>query len=198
MIEPPTLIVMAKAPRVGVGKTRLAADVGRAEAWRINRALQRRTLRVACSGRWRTILCVAPDKATSLALPGVWSSKVRRVPQGRGDLGARLARALVRHRYVAVIGTDCPGISRAQIVRAFVALKRAPFALGPAHDGGFWLLAARRGREAARAMANVRWSSEHAAADVIAKLGAGNVALLETLHDIDTYEDMRAYREAIR
>jgi uncharacterized protein len=198
MIERPTLIVMAKAPRVGVGKTRLGVDLGRAEAWRINRALQAHTLRaVAHDRRWRTILCVTPDSAVRARIR-VWPETVARVAQGRGDLGERLARALARRRHVAVIGTDCPGMSRSLIARAFAALKRAPFALGPAEDGGFWLLAARSGSRAAQAMAGVRWSSPHAAGDVVRNIPAGHVALLPLLRDIDTAADLRAYRSAKR
>jgi uncharacterized protein len=194
MIEPQTLIVMAKAPRVGVGKSRLAAEIGKTQAWRINRALQAHTLRVACDRRWRTLLCVTPDQAVAQAI-GVWPRTIARLPQGGGDLGARLARALAGRRNVVVIGTDCPGLTRALIARAFAALKRAPYALGPAHDGGFWLLAARSGDAAARAMAGVRWSSKHAAADVLRNLG-GKVALLPTLRDIDVAADLALQRSA--
>lgn len=196
MIEP-TLIVMAKAPRIGVGKTRLAAELGRTEAWRINRALQAHTMWVAHDGRWRTLLCVTPDNAVRERF-AVWPCGLPRVAQGSGDLGARLARPLARRRRVAIIGTDCPDLARAHIDTAFAALKRKPFVLGPAHDGGFWLLAARSGRAAARAMVGVRWSSAHAAADVLRNLGQANVALLPMLRDIDVAADWSAYRSAKR
>jgi rSAM/selenodomain-associated transferase 1 len=201
MTNRPTLIVMAKAPRVGFGKSRLAAEIGAAEAWRINRALQTRTLREARDPRWRTLLCVTPDSAVALSLPGVWprdEAGVVRVPQGRGDLGARMARALKGRRRVAMIGVDCPALTGMHVARAFAALKRAPFALGPASDGGFWLIAARDGSEAARAMEGVRWSTRHAARDVVVRLGARNVAMLETLADVDTAADLRAQRSAMR
>lgn len=181
---------MAKAPRVGVGKSRLAAELGRVEAWRINRALHAHTLAMAKDRRWRTLLCVAPDPVIALALPGVWPLDMPRLAQGRGDLGERLARGLEPHRNVAVIGADCPALTRAHIASAFAALKRAPFALGPARDGGFWLLAARSGAQAARAMGQVRWSSPHAASDVVRNLGAGNVARLAMLHDVDVAADL--------
>ncbi len=191
MIERPTLIVMAKAPRVGVGKQRLARDIGRTEAWRINRALHGVTLRAACDPRWRTLLCVTPDRAAGERF-SVWPRGVARIAQGGGDLGARLARALAAHRGVAIIGTDCPRLSRAHIAATFAALMRAPFALGPTPDGGFWVLAARDGRAAARAMAGVRWSSAQAADDVLHNLAPARVAMLETLGDVDVAADLRA------
>ncbi len=194
MTSRPTLLVMAKAPRVGVGKSRLAADVGRVEAWRINRALHALTLRVACDPRWRTLLCVTPDAAILLDLPGVWPRGLPRCAQGAGDLGARLARALTPLRKVAVIGTDCPLLTRAHIAAGFTALKRSPFVLGPARDGGFWLLGARSGAAAARAMGDVRWSTQHAAADVVRNLGAGAVTRLAQLQDVDVAADLRRER----
>jgi len=199
MIREPTLLVMAKAPRMGQGKSRLARDVGRVEALRINRLLHARTARAALDARWRTIHCIAPDRDVDLVLPGGWSLPYNPpLRQGQGDLGARLARALAPHCSVAVVGTDCPSMTRVHVAAAFRALWRKPFALGPAHDGGFWILAARDGAAAARAMHRVRWSSEHAAADVMVALDARNVALLTTLHDVDTLDDWRAYRSAMR
>ncbi|MBL8551864.1 MAG: glycosyltransferase [Hyphomonadaceae bacterium] len=184
-----TLIVMARAPRIGAGKQRLAKEIGRVQAWRINRTLQRRTLKVARDPCWRTLLCITPDGARS----SVWARDIPRIDQGGGDLGERLARALAPHRRVAVIGTDAPGITRALLRQAFRALGRHRFAIGPARDGGFWILAARDGREAAQAMAGVRWSSQHALADVLANLPA-SPAMLAMLRDVDTLADWRALR----
>jgi glycosyltransferase A (GT-A) superfamily protein (DUF2064 family) len=118
-----------------------------------------------------------------------------RLPQGRGDLGARMARALEGRRRVVMVGVDCPALTRKHIAGAFAALKRTPFALGPARDGGFWLIAARDGSAAARALRGVRWSTRHAAKDVLANLGVRNVAMLETLDDLDTLADLRRWRQ---
>ena len=190
----PTLVVMAKAPLLGSGKTRLAAEIGRVEAWRVNRRLQAKTMHAVSDPRWSTVLCVTPPRALHLRLPHVWPTTIRREVQADGDLGARLAQALQERRWVAVIGTDVLGIRRAYVASAFAALKRAPFAIGPAADGGFWLLAARSGREAAKAMDCVRWSTPHAAADVIRNIGAP-VLRLATLRDVDTAADLSAWSE---
>ncbi|MDX2234627.1 MAG: TIGR04282 family arsenosugar biosynthesis glycosyltransferase [Hyphomonadaceae bacterium] len=189
-----TLIVMAKTPRVGQGKSRLARAAGMATAWRVNRALNARTLRVARDPRWRTVIAVSPDRDVRVRLPGVWPPDVDRRPQGRGDLGVRLARALCAARgAVAVIGTDCPEITRADIAAAFGLLRRAPVVVGPAADGGFWILAAREGRAVARAFHGVRWSSAHTLSDLEARLHR-RPARLRVRADIDTLEDWRAWR----
>lgn len=190
MIEP-TLIVMARTPRIGHGKSRLARETGRVETLRINRAMHAHTLRVAIDARWRTVLAVTPDRDVAAALPGVWPRSVARIGQGGGDLGARMARVMCRTRGpVAIVGTDCPAMTRADIAAAFAALRRAPAAIGPAEDGGFWTLAARRARDVVHAFAGVRWSTAHAMADVLENLGT-HAATLRTLRDVDTLADWR-------
>ena len=193
MTRRPVLVVMAKAPRLGGGKSRLAREIGAVEAWRVNRWLHRRTLQAASDIRWRTVLAVAPHAALSVQIPGVWPAGVARVSQGRGDLGARLRRAVrCLSGPVAVIGSDCPETTSRDIAAAFRALAQAPAAIGLSPDGGFWIAAARRGSVLAQAFEGVRWSSVHAGADVRARLPAHVV--LRTLQDVDTLADLRAVR----
>jgi hypothetical protein len=193
-----TLIVMARAPAYGVGKTRLAAGIGRAAALRANRAMQAHTLRTVCDPRWRVRLAVAPDMALATRLPRVWPPRIVRVAQGGGDLGARLARALRAVKGpVAVIGTDCPQLRARDVAIAFQALGRARVAIGPAEDGGFWILAARRAYDVLPALAGVRWSSAHALADLAAGVKTP-VERLRTLRDVDEAADWRALRAFLR
>jgi hypothetical protein len=190
----PTLIVMARFPKLAHGKSRLAAEIGKVEALRINRLLHARAMRTARDPRWRTLLAVTPDRDVGCALPGVWPADVRRIAQGRGDLGARMTRAMAGNTGpVALIGTDCPAMTRADIAAAFAALRREPAAIGPARDGGFWIVAARRARDIAAAFAGVRWSTAHAMADVLAQLRVP-VLVLRTLGDVDTLDDWRRRR----
>ena len=79
-----------------------------------------------------------------------------------------------------------PGRSDARA--AFRALGSAHAAFGPAADGGYWLVAMSP-RRPAHPFAAVRWSTEHALADTLANFGGRRVALLRTLHDVDTAAD---------
>ena len=179
-----TLIVFVRVPAVGRGKSRLAKDIGRVEAWRLSRAMTARTVRTLADPRWRLMVRVTPDGA----LPGA-------EPQGRGDLGARLERAIHAHARgpVAVVGTDAPDLTPARVARAFTAARRSGAAIGPAGDGGYWLLALSARRARAVSLHGVRWSTPHACEDTVKALG-GKVARLETLIDVDDLASLRAWR----
>ena len=176
----PTLIVFARSPAIGVGKTRLAKDVGAVEAWRLYRAMSTRLLWKLRDPRWRVVLRLEGGR-----LDADWP-KLPIETQGRGDLGQRLTRGLYRRGPVAVIGTDAPGVTRGHIAAAF----RAGNAIGPADDGGFWLLALRDGRRAR--FDGVRWSSRHTLGDTLKVLGP--LTRLETLVDIDDLQSLRSSR----
>ena len=185
---PPTLIVFGRAPAIGVGKTRLARDVGRVEAWRIYRSMSAGLLRNLKDPRWRLMVRIAPDRAASTR-PG-------HEPQGRGGLGQRLERALRDHSRgpVAVIGTDAPDVTRARVWGALKASRKTGAAFGPAGDGGFWLLALTARRARRISFPGVRWSSPQTLAD--AERAIGRVTRLETLDDIDDGRDLSAWRSA--
>ncbi len=183
----PTLIVLAKAPRMGRVKTRLARGIGQAQALRFYRATLARTLRVlGRDPRWDRVLAVAPDPALS-----GWPKDWRAVPQGGGDLGVRMLRHLARAPGPAVlIGGDIPGVTPAAIARAFRELRRHAVVFGPAEDGGYWLIGTRRPPRDLNALSGVRWSTPHALADSIAALGL-EPGFTDTLRDVD---DADAYR----
>jgi len=186
------VVIMARAPRLGTVKRRLARDVGALAAWRFYRANLQTTLRrLARERRWVTWLAVTPDAAARRfpALPG---RPCRIVPQGRGDLGRRMGR-LVRTLPpgpVAIVGSDIPGLDAAHVAGAFRALGRADWVFGPAADGGYWLIGAARRRLPRDLFAGVRWSSAHALADTVATLGAARIAYLEVLGDVDSGADL--------
>ncbi len=181
-----TVVVFARAPRLGQVKRRLAQGIGAMRALRFYRAQLAEALRVARDARWRLLLATTPAGQRAR-----WPRGIARQDQGPGDLGMRLDRATRRLRRVVVVGSDIPGLSRADIAAAFRALGRAQAVFGPAEDGGYWLvgLGPRRPR---RPFAEVRWSTEHALADTLANFQGRRIALLRTLRDVDTAEDLVA------
>lgn len=189
-----TLIVMVKEPRPGRVKTRLGREIGMtAAAWwfRHQTADLLRRLR---DPRWQLVLAVSPDR-DGLA-SRVWPADLARLPQGRGDLGARMRRLLQSASGpVCVIGADIPAVSRRHIARAFAALGDRDLVFGPATDGGFWLVGARRGGVVSPGLfAGARWSTEHALADSLASVPGCRVALVDRLADVDSATDFKAIR----
>ena len=92
-----------------------------------------------------------------------------------------------------ILGSDVPGIGPRQVARAFAALGRNDWVLGPSPDGGYWLIGARRRPVLRPPFAGVRWSTAQARADTLANLEAqgASVALLEELADVDTLADLK-------
>jgi len=187
------LVIMARAPRLGAVKRRLAHDIGDLAALRFYRQTLRALLRdLARDPRWRVSLAITPDRAARRKMFDANTLK-----QGRGDLGVRMGRFLRARRAgpVVIIGTDIPDLGRDQVVRAFHALKSHDWALGPSGDGGYWLIGASRLRRMPRdPFAGVRWSSAHTRADTLANLPGARIAFLEELDDIDTGADLARYR----
>ena len=183
------LVIMARAPRLGTGKRRLARDLGALAAWRFQRRMLGRVLRrLARDPRWTTWLAVTPDRA---ARRTAWAAPARVIPQGAGGLGVRMARLLCARPPgpVVIVGSDIPDLDAGHVARAFEALGHHDWVFGPAADGGYWLVGARRRRAPWRPFDAVRWSSRHALGDSLAILEGARVALLEPLHDVDTGAD---------
>lgn len=182
---------MAKVPVAGLAKTRLARDLGVATATRVARHTTLALLaRMTPHAAWQTTLAVAPD--SSVAWLG-WPRGVARVPQGRGDLGARMQRLmhLPGPGPVVIIGTDIPSIRASHIREAFRLLGQHDAVFGPATDGGYWLAGLRRRPRVLTPFDRVRWSSPHALADTLGNLEGESIATVAVLADIDTADDYK-------
>lgn len=189
-----TLIVFARAPRLGGVKRRLAAGIGQRAALRFHRINTESLIhRLGRDRRWRTMLAVTPEAWR-------WFTHVPRMEQWGHDVGARMANALggAPPGPVILVGSDIPGISADLIARAFKALRAADAVFGPARDGGYWLVGVRDRGLLRGLFRNVRWSSEFALADTIANLPAGRRhALVDMLEDVDDAESWRRWRDRV-
>jgi rSAM/selenodomain-associated transferase 1 len=198
-MSPNLLIIMAKAPRLGQVKSRLARDIGAPRATTLYRYLLQRTVsRLSYDRRWQSLLAITPDAARREPCFR------KAVPQGAGNLGVRMTRLLAFRRAdgsyparVIVIGSDIPGVTSAHIARAFHKLAGAEIVIGPADDGGFWLIGmkninGRAGLLHGKLFSCVRFSSPHALQDTLRNLEGHRVALTDTLGDVDKREDLAA------
>ena len=187
------VVIMIKEPRPGRVKTRLGRDIGTIPAtWWFRHQSARLIRRIGHDRRWTTWLSVSPDIAVASR---VWPTSVNRVPQGGGNLGDRMRRVFetVGRGPLLVIGADIPGVTRSVIARAFSDLGANDAVLGPAPDGGYWLVGLQRHARAipASLFDDVRWSSEFALEDTVASLGRdAKVAITTTQQDVDNARDL--------
>jgi rSAM/selenodomain-associated transferase 1 len=188
------LAVLTRAPSSG-GKTRLFADLGRVPDRRLLEALLLDTIERAAPTGVRRVIVVTPGSACAEVqelAPGVDV-----IPQAEGDLGERMHAAMVHlfergARSVAVIGSDLPDITPDSVAAAFEALESDPEALvlGPAADGGYYLVAARRVPDI---FTGIEWGSARAMEQTerLAMAQGFRVRRITAMSDVDTADDLR-------
>ncbi|HUS35995.1 MAG TPA: TIGR04282 family arsenosugar biosynthesis glycosyltransferase [Verrucomicrobiae bacterium] len=194
------LIIFVKAPRPGHVKTRIAEVIGPQPAAEAYLALVGILI-----GNLRTLPNVevryTPDDAY-LEIPQWVQPTWKTAPQGNGDLGERLVNAF-RDGFkngverVVIIGSDAPEISRDDIEAAWSALGDHDVVIGPAEDGGYWLIGLKS--EAARLFEGITWSSSSVFEQTLDRARAAGlkVHLLRKLSDIDTIQDLRRFQARV-
>lgn len=189
------LIVFAKAPVPGYAKTRLAKALGDEGAARLASRMLGHTLAAARAAALGPVeLCCAPDTSHPQFVRAGQQPGIGLSPQGEGDLGERMARAIARgleaHRAVLLIGTDAPGLDGPMLRRAAVALRTHDAVAGPASDGGYVLIGL--SRPAPGLFAGVTWSSAEVMAQTRERAHTLGLSLFElpTLHDVDEPADL--------
>ncbi|MBI4502062.1 MAG: TIGR04282 family arsenosugar biosynthesis glycosyltransferase [Gemmatimonadetes bacterium] len=197
-LRPDVLGVLVKAPVPGRVKTRLASTVGVRRATEIYRRLGRQIVG-ACAGPGHdTVVWYAPAEARAAVrdwLKGLPVAAYR--AQVSGALGARLAAAFQRHfgegaHRVILIGSDCPRVDAGLVSRALAALDDHALVLGPAYDGGYYLIGLRT--PVPQLFRGIAWSTEMVLEQTLTRarqLGLRTV-LLPVLRDVDTVSDARA------
>jgi rSAM/selenodomain-associated transferase 1 len=184
--------VFAKWPEPGRVKTRLAPDD---PAWgaRVARAFLLDTLdRLARVQARRLVAFTPPERAADFA--AVVGERYALTPQADGDLGQRLSAFVMGQlrsgaRHVVVVGIDSPTLPVEYVEQAFAELERVEVVLGPATDGGYYLLGC--GPHPPPLFEGVAWSSERVLAETVATLTdpRWRLAVLPPWYDVDTPAD---------
>ena len=193
------LVVFVRAPQLGGVKRRLATAIGDVAAWQFYRRSSEVVLRrVSRAVPWHCWLFVTPDE---FAYAGrYWPDRVARLPQGPGDLGERMTRALISlpPGPLVIIGSDIPDIAAGHVCDAFAALRSHDVVFGPAPDGGYWLVGMNCVARRASLFRDVRWSTEFALDDTRRNLACGqSSAVLEVLEDIDDWAAFDRWRHRL-
>ncbi len=143
------ILIFAKAPEPGAVKTRLIPALGPEGAAELHARLLQRTLATACSVASASVeLWCAPDVTHPVFAAAATRHAVTLHVQPPGDLGRRmhdaLNSALTRGDRAVLVGSDCPALTVEDLVEAFMSLDDHDVVLGPAEDGGYVLIGARR------------------------------------------------------
>lgn len=188
------LLIFIKNPEKGKVKTRIAQTAGDEKAYQVYLELSQHTRKIAQKLHVDRLLFYSQFINDS----DDWESGVfQKHLQANGDLGTRMAaafgKAFEQHQKVIIIGSDCASLNNSIVEEAFVALDSHEFVVGPAKDGGYYLLGMRSFQPSV--FDDIEWSTAQVFAHTlrnIRKLGT-SYALMPVLSDIDYWEDWLEY-----
>lgn len=192
------LIIFYKVPELSPVKTRLASVIGQVEAQNVYQRLvqytQKQVSMLTCDKHvYYFPSTIENDSWDDLA--------TEKHPQCDGDLGEKMKQAfaatfLKHYSKVVIIGTDCPELKSKHIEMAFECLSKNDVVIGPAADGGYYLLGMNRFHP--KLFEEIVWSTSQVCSTTLEKCQKLRltVGVLETLHDVDEPEDLK-YLEKI-
>jgi uncharacterized protein len=184
--------VFAKEPRPGAAKTRLASETSPHFAARVAEALLLDTLQRFASTEAARYLVFAPAGSRA-SLESFAGGSYQLIDQGGGDLGQRLQRFFTTQfaqgaERVVVIGSDSPTLPAPFVSLAFESLASADVLLGPATDGGYYMLGC--ARRVPPIFTGIDWGAHTVLGDTIVRLDPRcRLSLLPPWYDVDTLAD---------
>jgi uncharacterized protein len=196
------LIMFVKNPEPGQVKSRLAAALGGGEAARVYRAVTEELVSAVgpSSKGAGYAMAVAYSPADAAEDMRTWlGNGIQLMPQTGEDLGERLHNAFKDgfargYKKIVIIGSDCPAVTQELIIEALHKLVRHDVVIGPATDGGYYLIGL---RQAVPELFNgIAWSTDQVLAQTLKLCCSRRLspALLPELRDIDHPEDLAFYR----
>lgn len=191
------LIIFVKNIKLGKVKTRLANTVGDAAAYIIYKALvevtEKATFKIEADKRIYFSDAIVHKK---------WSNNIKAVQKG-SDLGERMSNAFQDgfndgYEKIVLIGSDLPEISTDIITKGFKGLEKNDVVFGPAEDGGYYLVGLSKLHNCI--FEKKAWSTSELLESTLKELKQKkiNTTLIETLNDIDTFEDLQGYPEFLK
>jgi hypothetical protein len=198
------LILFTRYPEPGKAKTRLIPVLGTQGAANLQKHMTEHVLaRTSGFVSQRKVDMEVRYEGGNRGLMEKWlGSNISYRSQGRGDIGIRMSRAFSQAfdqgvNRVVIVGSDCPGINEATVRTAFDLLAQFDLVVGPANDGGYYLIGLRQ--EESELFENVPWGTAEVGArtlEIADRLGLHWVKI-EPLDDVDRAEDIEVWeREA--
>ncbi|VXB27820.1 conserved hypothetical protein [Maribacter litoralis] len=185
------LLIFTRNPELGKGKRRLAATIGDQAAFNIYKFLLDHTVTITKNLYAEKQVYYSEE----IWEDDIWDNKkFAKKLQSGDDLGARMANAFQEgfqneYQKIIIIGSDMLDLSQEDLEAAFKALKKNDFVIGPAEDGGYYLLGMKKFMP--ELFKNKSWGTETVLKDTLADLENETTTLLETKNDVDYYEDIK-------
>ena len=191
------VLLFLKAPEKGGVKTRLARTIGPDAALEMYRSFVLDALSMLKRAGRPVIICYTPGKAKK-AVAEWLSGHDPFWPQTGTDLGERMAAAFARafsenYGRVLLMGTDIPGLPASLIQEAFDALARHPAVIGPALDGGYYMIGFTKSGFSPGCFQGIDWSTPMVFAQTMERMRLNGVSchILPEWRDIDDGEDLK-------
>lgn len=185
------LLIFTRNPELGKGKRRLAATIGDQAAFNIYKFLLDHTVTITKNLYAEKQVYYSEE----IWEDDIWDNKkfAKKLQTG-DDLGARMANAFQEgfqneYQKIIIIGSDMLDLSQEDLEAAFKALEKNDFVIGPAEDGGYYLLGMKKFMP--ELFKNKSWGTETVLKDTLADLENETTTLLETKNDVDYYEDIK-------
>lgn len=191
------LLVFLKYPEPGKVKTRIGKEIGHVKAAQIYRELAERVLGNIMEGNYTVVLYYSPSWSVDDFKEWLGSDYVYK-PQRGADLGQRMKNAIRDEiaegaESVVLIGTDCVQVDSSVINKAFESMHDNDVVIGPATDGGYYLIACRASFN--ELFENIEWSTNKVYSQTMNRIDELGLKtfILEKKTDIDTYEDYQNF-----
>lgn len=190
----PRVVLFTRYPEPGQAKTRLIPAIGAERAAQVHRTLTEWTVQAVLESG---LELEVRTTGAPLAAFADWLGARAMVDQGAGDLGARLARA--GPPYPALfIGADAPDLTSDLLRNAADALAHGDAVIGPAEDGGYWLLGLNCAVDGV--FDGIAWGTENVCSQTIDRLALAGIdpVTLPRLADCDRPEDLARWPDLLR
>ncbi len=194
------LILFCRKPVAGKVKTRLAASLGGDLTARLYTCFLKDLSGAARKSGAEVFLFHTPPAGDGTALKRILKENFKHLPQRGADLGERMLNAFVSvfkagFKEAVIIGSDTPDLRAADLRAAFQAIKKKHAVIGPAYDGGYYLLGFGRENFQPEVFAGMPWSGPDVFALTMKRLRAGGrrPARLKKRRDIDTLRDLLSF-----
>jgi hypothetical protein len=192
------VLLFVKLPEKGRVKSRLARHIGQDAALALYESMALDVIDMLKRGRFPFRICYTPPEARD-QMTGWLGREYDYLPQTGDDLGDRMDEAFARVFSTAVeeallIGSDIPGLTTGIIEEAFASLAMNDAVIGPANDGGYYLIGFRKNTFTPGIFHDMAWSTSAVFRATMDKLhdASRKVHVLPELTDVDTVEDLRA------